>query len=198
VKQRLLWISLSLVAIALALIVSGVRAAPEYECDPFMPDGSINHACDCSEIPDEPTYCYSGMDFLAVKLINTVQVGFISLQKVSVTWYWFLARLVAGVAEMMMDGDFWSTVRARLMTQLRTVMEASGGVLAELDRWQCRFFLHCNYAGRCSDDVPADWRLRLVKIERVISWGVVLIVLFVAGSAGFDLIDGIERLRVSI
>ena len=198
-KQRLLlWISLLLAVIALAVIVSGARAAPEYECDPFMPDGSINHACDCSEIPDEPTYCYSGMDFLAVKLINTVQVGFISLQKTSVTWYWFLARLVAGVAEMMMDGDFWSTVRDGLMTQLRTVMGGEGGVLAELIGGNAGFFYIAIMLAGVLMTFPLIGDLHLVKIERVISWGVVLIVLFVAGSAGFDLIDGIERLRVDM
>jgi hypothetical protein len=39
---------------------------------------------------------------------------------------------------------------------------------------------------------------RLVKIDRVLSWGVILIALFISGTFGYDLIGGIENLRQGI
>src|SRR4030065_950869 len=97
--KRLLWISLALVLGTLVLVVSRTLAAPGFDtdCEPFKPDGSVNKDCDCSEDSQDRAYCWAGMDYLAARLTNVVQIGLLSFQKTLAKIYWFAARLVAGM-----------------------------------------------------------------------------------------------------
>ncbi len=192
-----------LLALVLANTVGSAQAASlptDDDCEPFDEDGSARPSkdCACSENPNKDQYCMSGTDYLVYNIVSRVQMAQLSLMETGARWYWLLARILEKVAAALMSGEAWRLIRDTLMTSLVQVMGGEGGVLYQMVGGSNGLFGIALLLAGLLMCMPMMAEARLVKIERVMIWGAFLLSLFVFSASGFDLIESIEKLRITL
>ncbi len=129
-KHRPILALLTLTILALAFLrpTFQVQAAPLAECAPFDENGypKRQNECMCSNDPNSATFCMNISEFVMVFFIDKINVALLSLQELFARWYWLVARLVAGLAESLMEGETWQWVRDELLQFLRQTVGGSG------------------------------------------------------------------------
>ena len=191
-----------LLALILTNTVGSAYAAPlpDDDCEPFDEHGNAEPSkdCACSENPNDDQYCMSGTDYLIYNIVSRVQMAQLSLMETGAQWYWLLARVLEKVAAALMSDEAWRVIRDTLMTSLVEVMGGEGGVLYQMVGGTNGLFGIALLLAGLILCMPVMAEARLVKIERVMIWGAFLLGLFVFSASGFDLIESIESLRISL
>src|SRR5512145_239358 len=207
-KRRLTLVLLLTLAVLLVLAVPVVLAAPsmqEDECPggPFDPDGEPRSldVCKCTYTDvQEVTYCLSGEESLAVMIRDMVRLWVIGAVKSITALIWLLIRIAAVVCDGLLKGDLWKGISADIFDQLEDVLGGRGGVFDQLvGSSDGLFAIALMLAGMVMCfPMMASQTNSLVRVERVIPWGILMLALFVLSYEGFNLIESIEQVRVRI
>jgi hypothetical protein len=205
-KKRLTLSLLVVLAILAFFVTPALAAQPPHttadpvNCDPFNADGTAKRSidCPCSNNPDDRTYCASATELLAITLVEKVQLAQISAMKFLVTVYWLLARVLLWLTENVLTGQWQATVRESLLNELTTIMGGRSGVLVQIVGGGAGLFGIALLLAGLFMTFPMLEGAKLVKVDRVLVWGALLMALFIGSSYGFDLIGGIEALRVQM
>lgn len=185
--------------VLLYLAFHATPAAARYDCDPF--EGGVPQSskkCPCSDDPNSRYYCASAVQYTVFEITEKVRALFLSILETIARLLWLVARFIANLAEALLRGQIWQTIRQGLLEQLQSVMGGSGGVLSQVAGGGNGLFLVALLLAGLVMVFPLLGASRLVQPDRVILWGVVLFALFIGGTQGFDLTNAVENLRVHI
>lgn len=172
-----------------------VFATPVYAAGAIQPHSDDVNYCDSANYDEER--CVSLFEGLTA-LVTTwkTDMGVEIVRSIAIA-VWVVDRLSLEVFDMV-TGTAWLTdfksnflegITIFLPDVLRDTAFGDGGLM----------YLALVLAGLIMIiPVSAQGLNRLVKPDRVIVWGVLLSVLFVSGSVGYDVIDQIENLRYEI
>ena len=169
--KRILWIVLPVFA-ALLLLASPVMAAdncPVDECMPW-PEALTKMA----------TIAAKNM---SLGMLKTVAAG-----------AWLLDKIAIYLFDLIVNGSIWTSIQEGILSALASFMP---GVLEDLIGGTDGLFYIALMIAGVSMTIPFV-QTRLVNPGQAILWAAILVVLFVSGTAGYDLIGGIEGLRVNI
>ena len=163
-----------------------------------------------AQVPNAPqpaNYC-SGTDYDEDRCLTLFEGGgaflsewgislAISIVSIIVIVVWFIDRASLAIFELIAEGtwlidlktDFIQGIASFLPDVLRDTAFGAGGLM----------YLALILAGLLMIiPLAAQGMNRLAKPQRVMTWGVLLSVLFVSGTVGYDLIDMIENLRADM
>ena len=197
--RKLRWLVAAVGIILLYLACSATPASAYYDCDPF--DGGSPQSskkCPCSDEPNSKYYCASAVQYTVFEITQKVRALFLSILDTIARALWLAARFTANLAEALLRGQIWQTVREGMLEQLQTVMGGEGGVLRRVTGGGNGLFLIALLLAGLVMAFPLLGASRLVQPDRAILWGVVLFALFIGGTQGFDLTNAIESLRVQM
>ncbi len=200
------WRRLAFLVLFLGVVLFPLRptaalaAAPAAECAPFDDDGNPTpqSECACSNDPADATYCMNATDYWILGISNTAKEGLISMLENLGRIYWLVIRVVSGLAVYLMDGAIWTSLREGVFDMLRTLLSGQGGLLAQIILGTNGLLVLAIMLAALLLIFPFFGELRLVKIDRVLVWAVVLGALFISSTQGFDLIEWVETTRGDI
>src|SRR5512145_188021 len=185
--------------VALALPLHPADNCPD---GPFDENGEPRNLSDCkcsySDIGDE-TYCLSGEESLAVMIRDMIRMWLIGAAKGVAALFWLLIRIVATVCDALLQGEIWQDIRTSILGQLESILGGKNGVLYQIiGSSNGLFAIALMLAGLVMCFPLVTSGNSLVRVERVLPWGIILIALFISSSIGFDLIDAIDSVRGSM
>ena len=151
----------------------------------------------CTDPVDEER-CLTLFDGLGAFLSETGTTMAVAIIQAIDMLIWFMDRLVLAVYEAAVNGAWLETFRHDLLDNLVTFLPdtlsqialgPTGIMYIALALAGVLMTIPLYFSGTGS---------KLVRPERVLVWGVVVTALFISGTLGYDLIEGIESLRVGV
>lgn len=196
-RPRHLLLAAIVLCLAFAVLaVTPARAGGDCPGGPFDGDAARQSKdCKCSTNPNDIEYCASATDYLGGIIIEKVRLGFIGMLKILASIFWILLRAVYWLVENILTGAWWGWVREGLLDQLEAILPAT---LRQIVFGQSGLFTIALLLAGLLMTLPFFNTSRLVRLDRVLTWGVVLTALFVSSTFGFDLIGGFEKLRIEM
>lgn len=183
-KMKKTWSALALSLLVSALFFSLAQAIgimPSNYCFPsYQPDR-------CLSVGDAVGKAFLGM-------AASLEVG---LLKILAQIIWLLDRGAAFIfTKSVIDNTWILNVRNQMLQQFAAIMP---GLLRDIVLGSSGLmYVAVALAGVLMTAPMLAMGERLVKIDRVLSWGVILIALFISGGFGYDLISSIENFRQSM
>lgn len=107
---------------------------------------------------------------------------------------WLMDKVALYLFELIVNGGIWISVQDALLQALSSFMP---GVLGDLIGGEDGLFYIALMIAGVGMTIPF-FRTRMVDPAHAVIWAVILMVLFVSGSAGYDVIGALEGLRVEI
>jgi hypothetical protein len=174
-KKRSQFVLILLLVLVLALVVVPQASAAEA-------------ATDCDD-------CMGWPEAFAKLLTIAVQNMALSMLKTLVGIVWFFDKAAIYVFDLVVIEGLWDELRTSLLANLSALMpdifeRLIGGGTGLL-------YMAIMLAG-VTMTLPFINSSRLVRIDQVILWAIVMITLFVSGTAGYDLIGAFENLRLNM
>ena len=120
----------------------------------------------------------------------------IEAMKAVATSFWFLEKIAAGINRFLTEQDMWERVLDSTLNTLEGTMPTILQGLIFSNSAGGLIYLALFMAGLLMI-IPNMSHIRLVEPTRVITWAIVVVVLFISASAtsGYDLIGVVERMR---
>lgn len=175
-------------ALIVLLLVTSIVVAPP-------PSNSSEDYCRASS--SDPSRCLTMYDAFSRK---AGEAGVSMLASSAATWdsiVWLLARLSVNLENLAVNGAWYDMLRLALIEGMRNLMPS---VIEEVAFGPTGLmYLALSLAGLVMIlPFVLGTGSRLVRPERAIMWGVIMTALFISGSAGYDLIGYIDRVRMSL
>ena len=170
----LLWVTLLALVIS-ALIVSPVFAAGD------VPDCPVD---ECVSWPE-------AMVRMGVAAARSLGFGMVHTLTALI---WLLDKVAMYIFDLIVNGGIWISIQDAMLSALSGFMP---GVLGDLIGGEDGLFYLALMVAGVGMTIPF-FKTRLVDPAHAVIWAVIILVLFVSGSAGYDVIGAVEGLRVEI
>lgn len=159
--------------------------------------GSAVNYCNASKPEYDPERCitfFEGLTLLATRWV--VSLGQ-EMVRSFVYGVWIVARLALAGFRLLVEGTWLESLRTALLTNLMSFMPE---VLRNISLGPTGvMYIAMALAGiLLTIPLALGYGARLVKPDKVMIWGVVLVALFISGTAGYDLVGGLDTLRVEL
>lgn len=137
---------------------------------------------------------FEGLTLLATRWV--VSLG-AEMVRSFVYGVWIVARLALAGFRLLVEGTWLEGLRTALLTNLMAIMPE---VLRNVALGPTGvMYIAMALAGiLLTIPLALGYGARLVKPDKVMIWGVVLVALFISGTAGYDLVGGLDTLRVEL
>ena len=141
--------------------------------------------------------CLTLFDGVGRKISEWVKSAAVALSQVIAVIAWICAKLVLVAYEMIVNGTWLEVFRNDLLGNMtRDMPQILKGI--SLGPTGVMYFALALSGIVMIVPMVASGTDRLVRPERVIIWGILLSVLFISGTAGYDVVGLVEELRVDI
>jgi hypothetical protein len=204
-KRALLALCLLAILLAIATPIALAASPQAGGCPggPFDENGEPREPakCECNNMDvSDANFCMSGFASVGYMVRDMIRVVFLGMQKGLARFLWLLMRIVVIVCDALLRGEIWENIRDTVLDQLEKLLGGRNGVIYQVIGPNTGLFTVALMLAGLLMILPAAAAntSQLVKPERVLTWGVFVMILFVSSSTGFDLIAAIEDLRVNV
>ncbi len=142
-------------------------------------------------IPEDPWPVFA--DWFAAYLNDIA----IKAMKALATAFWFLEKIAAGITRFFLEESMWDLVINIIFDQLRaTLPQILSDVIAPTGTGPAAGLLYLAlFLAGLLMVIPGIDHKRLIDPGRVLLWAVIIGVLFISNTTGYDIIGAIEKLR---
>ncbi|OQX64910.1 MAG: hypothetical protein B5M51_02260 [Anaerolinea sp. 4484_236] len=171
--------------LAIAMMVTSPVAASPMRVSDHLGGGD---SCDGADM------CISFAEALTLSFNASVKNMLLSIQKAVASVAWLLDKAALEIFYMTIYGDVWGSLRTGILGSFAAIMPnvLTGLLIGD----KGLLYIALGIAG-VSMTIPFA-NTRLVDPGQAILWTVMLIAIFGAGTMGYDLIGGIEEVRVGM
>ena len=139
--------------------------------------------------------CVAWPEAFARLLTIAIQNLFLGALKTLVGVLWFFDKAAVYVFDLVIVDGLWDDLRTSLLSSLANLMP---GILQNLVGGSSGLLYIAIMLAGITMTLPFLNASRLVRLDQVILWTIVMITLFISGTAGYDLIGAFENLRTSM